>query len=211
MQFKNREEAGKLLAKKLEKYKGKNIIVYALPRGGVVPALEIARFLKSPLDLIITRKIGHPYQPEYAIGAISESGRIVGSKEDMELVDKDWLKKEIKKQQEEIVRRRNMYLKGRESIDPKGKIAIIVDDGIATGLTIQAAILALKQQKPKEIIIAVPVVPKETAAVLKKDVDEIIALTMPSEDEFLGAVGAYYQDFSQVEDKDVISLLKSSY
>src|SRR3989344_4968844 len=205
MQFKNREEAGKLLAKKLEKYKGKNIIVYALPRGGVVPALEIARFLKSPLDLIITRKIGHPHQPEYAIAAISENGHIIGLKEDMELVDKDWLKEEIKKQQEEIVRRRNMYLKGRESIDPKGKIAIIVDDGIATGLTVRAAISQLKQLKPKKIIIAVAVVPKATAAVLKKDVDEIIALTMPSEDEFLGAVGAYYQDFSQVEDKDVIS------
>ncbi len=209
MFFKDRQEAGKLLAQKLKKYKGKDVVVYALPRGGVVTAVEIAKYLDAPLDLIISRKIGHPYNPEYAIAAVAENGDLIGSKEELELVDKEWLRKEIEHQRLEAKRRREKYLAGRKEITAEGKIAILVDDGVATGLTMRAGIRELLHRRPKKIVVAVPVIPSTTAEIIKNEVGELVALEIPSDNEFLGSVGAYYEDFSPVEDEEVITILKT--
>lgn len=140
MYFKNRVDGGRKLADLLKKFKGKDVVIYALPRGGVVTAYEIAKEIQAPLDLIITRKIGHPYQPEYAIGAVAENGHSVFNKEEVAEIDENYLTSEAEKQKEEAKRRREIYLAGRKPIPYKGKVAILVDDGIATGLTMKAAI-----------------------------------------------------------------------
>lgn len=205
--FRNRTEAGKLLAEKLKKYKNKDVVVYALPRGGVMTAIEVAKFLHAPLDLVITRKISHPYNPEYAIAATAENGHIVGNRRELLQVDEDWLEEEIEKQRQEAARRREKYLHGRKMISPAGKIAILIDDGVATGLTLRVGILELNHRNPKKIIVAVPIVPKSTAAIIKSEADELITLAVPSDSEFMGAVGAYYEDFRQVSDEEVITIL----
>ena len=207
--FKNRIEAGLLLARKLNKYKGKNVVVYALPRGGVAGAAEIANYLNAPLDLIITRKIGHPYQPEYAIAATAENGHIVGESDVLASIDSEWLKKAVQQQRFEAKRRREKYLQGRKEISVKDKIAILVDDGVATGLTIRAGITELKHGHPEKIVIAVPVVSQSIANILKKESDELIALDIPADGEFLGAVGAYYDEFPSVKDEQVIAILNT--
>ncbi|OGK33155.1 phosphoribosyl transferase [Candidatus Roizmanbacteria bacterium RIFCSPHIGHO2_12_FULL_37_23] len=207
--FKNRIEAGLLLARKLNKYKGKNVVVYALPRGGVAVAAEIANYLNAPLDLIITRKIGHPYQPEYAIAATAENGHIVGESDVLASIDSEWLKKAVQQQRFEAKRRREKYLQGRKEISVKDKIAILVDDGVATGLTIRAGITELKHGHPEKIVIAVPVVSQSIANILKKESDELIALDIPADGEFLGAVGAYYDEFPSVKDEQVIAILNT--
>ena len=207
MHFTDRTQAGKLLAKVLKTYQGKDVVVFALPRGGVVTALEIAKYLHAPLDLIITRKIGHPYQPEYAIAAPAENGHIIGTKSELASVDKQWLQEEIEKQGIEAKRRREIYIQNRKPVSAEGKIAILIDDGIATGLTMRVGILELKHHHPKKIIVAVPVIPRQTANILEKEVDEVVALDTPPEDMFLGSVGAYYDYFPQVSDEEVIDLL----
>jgi putative phosphoribosyl transferase len=207
MHFKDRSEAGQLLAQALKQYQNQPVVVYAIPRGGVVTAIEIARVLHAPLDLIITRKIGHPYQPEYAIAAVAEDGHMLGSKEELQAVDKNWLAQEVESQRREAKRRREHYLKNRPEISAQGKIAILVDDGIATGTTMRLGIQELKHRQCKKIIVAVPVAPKSTADLIKKEADEIVALDIPQDFNYLGAVGAYYGDFAQVEDEEVIALL----
>lgn len=209
MKFKDRHEAGQLLAKALKQYKNQDVVVYGLPRGGVIVADEIARFLHAPLDLIITRKIGHPYSPEYAIAAIAEDGHMIGSESELELVDPNWLQTESASQRLEAKRRREKYLQGRSDISVENKIAIIVDDGVATGLTIRLAILELKHRKPKKIIVAVPVVPRTTAELIQSEAGEIVALDIPPDYEYLGAVGAYYNYFYQVEDEEVIAIMQN--
>lgn len=208
MYFKDRAEVGQLLSEKLKKYKDKKVVVYALPRGGVITAVEIARELNSPLDLVITRKISHPSEPEYAIAATAENGHIIGSRRELMSVDEDWLESEVEKQRLEALRRRKKYLHGIKRISPKGKIAILVDDGVATGLTLRVGILELKHKNPKKIVVAIAVIPKSVAKEVEKDVDELIALEIPPDDNFLGSVGGYYDDFNQVGDKEVIAILK---
>lgn len=206
MFFKNRTEAGKKLAQLLKSYKKEEVVVYALPRGGVVTAYEIAKALNAPLDLIITRKIGHPYQKEYAIGAVAENGHSILNKDALSDVSQEYLKKEIETQRKEAQRRRAVYLKGREPIECKNKIAILVDDGIATGLTMKVAIQELKAHyKPKKIIVAVPVTPKQIVDELKSEQVEFVVLKIA--EDFLGAVGSYYEDFSEVSDDDVVNLI----
>ncbi|RJQ38067.1 phosphoribosyl transferase [Candidatus Microgenomates bacterium] len=207
MVFKNRTEAGKLLAKALEKYKDKNVIVYALPRGGVVLGAKVAKRLKATFDLVIPRKIGHPSEPEFAIAATAENGQIIENKEETRNISRSWLEEEAKKEQEEAKRRRWLYLQNKEPVRAEDKTAIIVDDGVATGLTMRAAILEVKQKKPKKVVVAVPVIPKETAQIIKPEVDELISLYTP--EEFAGAVGAYYESFPQITDDEVIKIMQS--
>lgn len=204
--FENREEAGKKLVEKLEKYKGQDVVVYALPRGGVVLGVEIAKRLQAPLDLLIIRKIGHPFNPEYALCATSENAHMVCNEEELAVIDKQWFKNEVAKERQEAKRRREVYLKGRKPIPAKGKIAIIVDDGVATGLTMFTAILEIKHQETKKVVVAVPVAPPETADQVKSKVDEFVALEVP--EIFLGAIGSYYESFPQVTDEEVIRLMK---
>jgi predicted phosphoribosyltransferase len=205
--FADRKEAGRELAQRLFAYKGKDVVVYALPRGGVPVAYEISQALSAPLDLVITRKIGHPHNPEYAICAVSESGEMECDEFERKRIGAAWLREEAARQVAEAKRRRDAYL-GRESISPKGKIAIIVDDGVATGLSISLAIREIKKQNPARVVVAVPVIPVDTAETLKIAADELVALEVGK--PFLGSIGAYYREFPQVEDEEVIRLLKET-
>jgi len=208
MIFKNRQDAGKQLCQLLKKYKGQDVVVYALPRGGVVVAAEIAKYLHAPLDLILAHKIGHPYHSEYAIAAVSESGHLLGNPHELQSVGESWLQHEKLRQIEEIKRKRKLYLEGRKDADVEDKVAIIVDDGIATGLTMQVGILELKDRNPSKIVAVVPVSPRETADKISEMADDFIAAEIPPEHMFMGAVGAYYEEFDQVEDEEVVDILK---
>lgn len=206
MMFKNRVDAGKQLAKLLERFRGEDTVVYALPRGGVVTGAQVAKSLNAPLDLIITRKIGHPSFPEYAIGAVAESGHSIFNKEEVLEIDEGYLTSEAEKQKEEAKRRREVYLSGRKPVPCEGKVAILVDDGIATGLTMKAAIKELQlHHQPKRIIVAVPVASPKIGMELEKMGVEVVAADIKG--IFLGSIGAYYQDFSPVEDQDVIRIM----
>lgn len=204
--FLDRKQAGQMLAKALTSYADKNVIVLALPRGGVVLGLEIALALKAPLNLLFAHKIGHPLHTEYAIAAISEGGEVVGNEQELSLIDKKWLEEKKRITLETMKEKRKFYLKNRKKPDLDNKTVILVDDGVATGLTLFSAILELKQAHPKKIVIAVPVVSKSTAVKIQEQVDALVALQI--EVSFLGSVGSYYKNFPQVEDAEVISLLE---
>lgn len=206
MQFHDRREAGQQLGQALAKYRGRDGIVYPLPRGGVALGVEIARALAMPLDLVIPRKIGHPHNPEYAICAVTEHGTPICNEHEAARVDPEWLRQRVEAERHEARRRRERYLSGRAPLPAAGKIAIVVDDGIATGLTMRAAIQDVKQRRPGRLIVAIPVTPKDTAEYLAREVDEVVALDVP--EFYLGAVGAYYDEFPQLTDDDVMRLLR---
>lgn len=207
MRFKDRTDAGKQLALALEEHKDqKPLVIYALPRGGVVLGAIVARHLKAPLSLIIPRKIGHPYHSEYAVAAVTEDGTVVAKPAEVAGLGENWLRAEAQRQQQEARRRRQIYLKGAPSLSAEGKTAIIVDDGVATGLTMTAAIQEVARHNPAQLIVAVPVIPLDVAEALKDEADEVITLTAP--EHFAGAVGAYYDQFDQVEDEEVVKLLQ---
>lgn len=206
--FANREDAGRQLAKRLAHYQETDAVVLALPRGGVVVGHEIARVLRFPLDIIAVRKIGHPSNPEYAICATDEKGALLCNGEERKYIGKEWLKKEAERQMQEAARRLNVYRGNKTPVEMRGKTAIITDDGIATGLTMRLAIMSAKTQKPKRIVVAVPVAPSEVMRSIKEEVDELIVLLPP--EKFLGAVGAHYVEFDQTGDEIVIQLLHSS-
>lgn len=206
MWFKDRKEAGIKMAEALGKYQDQEVVVLALPRGGVVPAFEIARALDAPLDLVITKKIGHPMSKEYAICAIAEEGEPVCNENEVSGIDSKWIEEEIRRVRGEIRRRREKYLGNRERQAIEGKTAIIVDDGIATGLTMLAAIGEVKSHHPERLVVAIPVVPEDTAMKLEAMVDDLVAVEI--DPSYLGAVGAYYDDFRQVEDNTVIEILE---
>jgi predicted phosphoribosyltransferase len=203
--FSDRAEAGKRLAEALHQYRGQEAIVYALPRGGVVVGAEVARALELPLDLVIVRKVGHPMQPEYAIGAVSEDGELIADSQEVAQVDPDWLESAAAEQVAEARRRRSLYLRGRRRMDARGKIAIVVDDGLATGLTMEAAIRQLRKRRAAKIVAAVPVAAPDTAHRLRSGVDELVVLEVPH--GWFGAIGSYYRDFEQVSDDEVVALL----
>lgn len=208
MIFKSREEAGSLLAKKLKNYGKENCLVLAIPRGGVVVGAKIAEALSAPLDVIVTRKLGAPGNPELAIGATTSKGGIVL---DRELIDRlgvtqDYVHREHKEQLAEARRREKLYSQGVEP-DFAGKTVILVDDGIATGATIEATIAALREGNPKKMIIAVPVAPPQTVGRLKHQMDDFVVLSTP--ESFL-AIGEFYSSFPQVSDEEVVKILKET-
>lgn len=205
MRFKDRVDAGKKLAQALEKYKERNVVVYALPRGGVLTAYEVSKYLSAPLDLIIIQKIGHSYSPEYALGAVTENGHNIYNEKDIQTTDKQWLKNEVENQRKEAKRRRKIYCKGRKPISAKDKVAILVDDGVATGLTMKAGIQELKLQQPKKIIVAVPICPKDFEQEMIKEGCKLAALDIPT--HYLGAVGLYYDYFPQITDDEVVNIM----
>ena len=202
--FWDRIDAGKQLARALIPYQGQPVVVYALPRGGVVLGVEIARSLGAPLDLIVVRKIGHPMQPEYAIGAVAEDGYVVMNPDEAADLDQRWLDHAIAAELKEARRRRTLFLQGRSPVAVKDKIAIIVDDGLATGLTMLAAIHEIRKRRPQEVVVAVPVAAAETARKLRFEVDNLVVLHIP---EQLRAIGAFYQRFDQVSDDEVVALM----
>lgn len=209
--FKDRTQAGQALARALAKRGFERPVVLALPRGGVPVAFEVASSLSAPLDLVLVRKIGHPLQPELALGAIvdGEHPEFVLNKE-VAAVTPDrshYLEAAKADALAEIERRRKVYLGGRRQTEIRGCSAIVVDDGIATGATVRAALKALRHKHPKRIVLAVPVAPKETIESLRREVDEIVCLQTP--DPFY-AIGAFYADFRPIEDADVIRLLRAA-
>lgn len=207
MRFSDRTEAGQKLAQALERYRGQDGIVYPLPRGGVALGVEIARALTMPLDLVIPRKIGHPHNPEYAIGAVTEEGDLVVNQWEVSRVDLHWLDQQVAKERQEARRRRELYLGERKPLPAGGKTAILVDDGIATGLTMRAAIRDLKNRHPERIVVAIPVAPRDTAERLAMEVDDVVGLEIT--DAYRGSVSAYYDYFPQLTDEEVIALLES--
>lgn len=204
MRFADRRDAGQQLAAKLANTSG-DIVVYALPRGGVALGVEIAKALGAPLTLAISRKVAHPDAPEYAVCAVTETGPLICNETERMVLPAEWLQQAEAKQRAEAKRRRKTYLKGREQVSAKGKTAIIVDDGVATGLTLQAAIAEVKKQQPKRLIVAIPVAPSDVAETLQTEVDKLVVVTIPT--VYLGSVGAYYDSFPQVEDAQVIDQL----
>ncbi|WP_020680416.1 phosphoribosyltransferase [Marinobacterium rhizophilum] len=205
MIFKNRKDAGRQLAAALSHYRGRPAIVFPLPRGGVVLGVEVAQALSIPLDLIVPRKIGHPGNPEYAVCALAEDGTLFCDPYEVEQLDADWLRASVAREHQEALRRRTRYMQGQAPLDVAGKIAILVDDGIATGLTMQAAIHDARQRQAASIVVAIPVVPEDICIKLRSEVDDVIALDSPA--RYLGAVGAYFEDFDQVSDAEVMRLL----
>ncbi len=206
MRFRDRTDAGKQLSAALSEYRGEAGVVLALPRGGVVLGIEVAEGLGMPLDLVIPRKIGHPQQPEYAIAAVAESGELAANEAEVRRVDPDWFRSAVDREQAEAKRRRQLYLGGRAPLPLAGKLAILVDDGIATGLTMFAAIRDVKQRSPARTVVAVPVAPADTVARLRREVEAVV--TLDDGEYFLGAVGAYYDDFPQVSDSEVVALMQ---
>ena len=208
--FYDRYEAGQKLAQALIKYKNnQEVIVLAIPRGGVVVGFEVAKALKVPLDIVVARKIGAPGNAEFAIGAVSEKGDIILNEESISeyQISRDYIKKEAKIQRQEVKRRLAEYREGKEPANLKDKIVIIVDDGIATGASIKAAISSVKADAPKKVILAVPVAPPDTVEELKKEVDEVVCLETP---ETFFAVGQFYQIFDQTSDEEVKEILKTA-
>lgn len=204
--FTDRADAGRRLGQKLKEFRGQDAVVLALPRGGVVVGYEIAQVLQLPLDIIVTRKIGHPGNPEYAICAVDDKGTLLCNEAEIKSVDKKWLKEETDRQQKEARRRIDLYRGGKKPTILAGKTVIITDDGIATGLSMRLAIAAVRVQSPKRIIVAVPVAPSDVVQKIKREADACVVLEPP--EEFLGAVGAHYEQFDQVEDEEVIRLMK---
>jgi putative phosphoribosyl transferase len=209
--FTDRIEAGRRLAAELGRFKDQHPVVLALPRGGVPIGAEIARALGAPLDLILVRKIGAPFQPELAIGAVVNGSRpeTVINREIVDAfeIPESYLREESARQLAEIERRRERYLAGRARAEVAGRTAIVVDDGIATGATMLAALHATRRAGPKRLVLAVPVAPPDTIERLRGEVDEVVCLEMPA---LFGAIGAFYRDFHQLSDDDVIALLEET-
>lgn len=204
--FKDRKDAGVKLSEKLEKFKNENAIVLAIPRGGIITAYETIKKFGFEWDLIIPRKIGLPHNKEIAIGAILLDGTYIFNEKYINAlnISQEYIENEIFEQTGEIKRRLIKY-KGNENFpDVKNKIVILIDDGIATGFTIQAAIKSIIKHSAKKIILATPVAPQDTIYLLEKIVDELICLIIP--DEFY-AVGLFYKNFEQTTDEEVFNII----
>ena len=205
--FRDRTEAGRLLVRELGELKGKDVVVLAIPRGGAVVASEVAHALKAPLDLIIPRKVGAPGNPELAIGAVTQDGAAIVDKEMTRMlgVSEKYLKEEVGRQVEEVGRRMKKYRGDRTYPRLKDKVVVIVDDGVATGYTMRAAIQSVRKQGPASVWVAVPVGPPESIEELSREADKVVCLRKP---EPFFAIGQFYEMFEQVEDEELIQILQ---
>lgn len=206
--FSNRQEAGRRLAEQLNSLALREPLILALPRGGVPVAVEVAKALRAPLDLLMVRKIGVPWQRELAAAAVVDGERhdLVFNDSVMQMLGlhSSDIEALVPEQLAEIERRRKVYLGEHISQPVENRTVIVIDDGIATGTTVRAGLKALRRRGPKRLVLAVPVAPPETAAELKAEVDDLVCLEQPTP---FGAIGNFYQDFHQVEDEEVIALL----
>jgi putative phosphoribosyl transferase len=205
--FEDRRDAGRRLAEKLSRFKDEQAVVFALPRGGVPVGYEISRALEAPLDVFISRKLGAPGQPEFGIGAVAVGGvRILNQDVVRRLGIPDDYIEQITAQEIAEVGRRLRYFRGeRPEPEVGGRTAILVDDGLATGVTARAAVQALRMRKPRSLVLAAPVCAAQTAALFKTVVDELVCLESPSD---LGAIGFWYRNFEQTSDEEVVELLE---
>jgi predicted phosphoribosyltransferase len=209
MSFKDRADAGRSLAAALSGYKDQQPAILALPRGGVPVAAEVAGALGAPVDLILVRKIGVPFQPELAMGAVVDGDApLIVRNEDVIRhagISEDEFKAACASELAEIERRHQRYVGGRPRVDVAGRTAIVIDDGVATGATTRAALRATRMRGPKKLVLAVPVAPTDSLAELREEADDVICL---EQHEMFGAIGFYYADFRQISDREVIEILR---
>jgi predicted phosphoribosyltransferase len=205
--FEDRRDAGRRLAGKLSRFEGERPVVFALPRGGVPVGYEISRALGAPLDVFVSRKLGAPGQPEFGIGAVAAGGvRVLNEDVVRRLGIPDDYVQQITAQELAEVGRRLRYFRGqRPETEVVGRSVILVDDGLATGVTARAAVQALGLRKPRRLVLAAPVCAAQTAAHFRTTVDELVCLESPSD---LGAIGFWYRNFEQTSDEEVVELLE---
>jgi putative phosphoribosyl transferase len=204
--YANRREAGQRLSEGLAAYKEQHPLILGIPRGGVVVADTIARALDTDLDVVLTRKLGAPGNPELAIGAVSESGRVIMQPEIAAKVGayEDYVEREKRRQLAEIQTRRRLYRGVLPKAPLQGRTVILVDDGVATGATMQASLWAAREEGPREVIVAVPVAPKDAVARLEGEADRVVCPYVPP---YFYAIGQFYVDFGQVDDQEVMKIL----
>ena len=208
MIFRDRIDAGRQLARRLEVWRGESPIVFAIPRGAVPMAKVIADALDGELDVVLTRKLGAPGNPEFAIGAVDETGwSYIADYAESVGATRSYVERVIAAEMETMRRRRAEYTPIRPPLDPAGRVAIVVDDGLATGATMIAALHGLRARRPRRLICAVPVASSEAVAKVSPHADEVVCLDTP---ESFHAVGQFYRDFRQVEDSEVIALLRAA-
>jgi putative phosphoribosyl transferase len=208
--FHDRAEAGRKLAAALKEFEGKDLVILAIPRGGVVVASEVAKVLGAPLDIVVTRKIEAPGEPEYALGAVTQEGDVIIDRQAAESLGatKEYLDSQVKQKREEVNERMKKFRGDVPYPDLEGKVVVIVDDGIATGSSVGAAVMSVKKRKPKEIVVAVPVAPKDAVDTLTGDGYRVVCLETPG--PFL-AIGEFYGIFDQVDDEEVKLILEKSW
>lgn len=203
MRFENRDDAAEQLAGRLGAYKGQNPLILGVPRGAVPMALIIADALGGELDVVLVRKLRAPGQPELAIGAVDEAGTVLKGRY-FDVADEEYLRGEIRTQQDVIRARREMYTRAEKAIDPAGRIVVIVDDGIATGSSMLAAIRSVRARKPRKLVVAIGVAPAQSLAQIEAEADEVVCLYAPAD---FYAVGQFFEDFSEVTDDMVVTAL----
>ncbi len=210
MIFEDRGDAGRRLAERLAPYADERPVVFALPRGGVPVGAEVARSLGAPLEVIVSRKLGAPGQPEFGIGAVAPGGVRILNEQAVRALDigEDYLNLISTRESAEVERRLRLFRgEGRPYLDLDGRTAILVDDGLATGVTARAALLALRRLSPQRLVLAVPVCAPQTANLLRPETDDLICLLDPPD---LEAIGLWYRDFDQVPDGEVVRLLEEA-
>ena len=207
--FVDRGDAGRQLAERLSAYAGESPIIFALPRGGVPVGAEIARSLGAPLEIIVSRKLGAPDQPEFGIGAVAPGGVRVLNERAVKIlgIEEDYLKRVTERESAEVERRLRLFRGDRPYPDLDGRTAILVDDGLATGVTARAALHTLRLMRPEKLILAVPVCAPQTATPIRSEVDDLICVITPTN---LEAIGLWYENFEQVPDEEVIRLLEEA-
>ena len=204
--FRDREEAGKRLAEAVKRFKGEDVVVLGIPRGGLVVANEVAKALGAPLDIVVTRKLEAPEEPEYALGAVTQEGDVIMNRQAAESlgVSPEYLDDQVRRKREEV-KERMQRLRG-DAPYPRleGKLVIIVDDGIATGGSVVAAVISVRKRKPKEIVVAVPVAPADAIEMLAEEGAKVVCLETPG---LFFAIGEFYRNFDQVDDLEVRRIL----
>lgn len=205
----DRREAGRLLAAEMSAYRGKSAVVLGIPRGGMVVAAELARAIEADLDIVLAHKLRTPGQAELALGSVSEDGKLFLNLDVVQALNigEGYIQEEKARQMDEIGRRTGLFRRVRRKVDLAGRIVIVTDDGVATGATTQAALWAVRLEKPARLVAAIPVGPEETIVRLTGDVDEMVCLRTPP---FFSAVGQFYDSFDAVDDEDVLALLGES-
>ncbi len=207
MIFRNRDEAGQRLGTALLAYRGQDVYVLSIPRGGVVVGAGVARVIGAPLDVIVPRKIRSPYNPELAMGAVAHDGSVYIDESLEEGTDASYLRAEVEYQRQEIARRLAAYRGGEQYPAMEERTVIVVDDGIATGSTMIAALRAVRRMQSRKVVAAIPVAPAEGVRRLRKEADEVVCLYVPP---VFYAVGQFYEDFTQTTDEEVTALLRAA-